>query len=84
MLPVQEFFEGKLVVIRPFFMLDEDIIARHARSMGWPQIELGCPTAGSSKRETVRQMLKQFYRANGKIKGNIFHAMQNVRTDYLP
>ena len=84
MLPVQEFFEGKVVVIRPFFMLDEDIIARYARSMGWPRIELGCPTAGSSKREVVKQMLKQFYRTNRKIKGNIFHAMQNVRAEYLP
>jgi tRNA 2-thiocytidine biosynthesis protein TtcA len=84
MLPVQEFFEGRLVVIRPFFMLDEDIIDRYARFMGWPRIELGCPTAGSSKREVVKQMLKQFYRTNRKIKGNIFHAMQNVRAEYLP
>lgn len=84
MLPVQEFFEGRLVVIRPFFMLDEDVIDRHARFMGWPRIELGCPTAGSSRREAVKQMLKQFYRTNRKIKGNIFHAMQNVRPEYLP
>jgi tRNA 2-thiocytidine biosynthesis protein TtcA len=84
MLPVQEFFEGRVVVIRPFFMLDEDIIDRYARFMGWPRIELGCPTAGSSKRQAVKQMLKQFYRTNRKIKGNIFHAMQNVRAEYLP
>jgi tRNA 2-thiocytidine biosynthesis protein TtcA len=84
MLPVQEFFEGRLVVIRPFFMLDENIIERHAQFMGWPRIELGCPTAGSSKRQAVKQMLKQFYRTNRKIKGNIFHAMQNVRPEYLP
>ncbi len=84
MLPVQEFFEGRLVVIRPFFMLDEEVIDRYARFMGWPRIELGCPTAGVSKRQAIKQMLNGFYRMNRKIKGNIFHAMQNVRPEYLP
>lgn len=83
MLPVQPFFDGKLTAIRPFYMTDEDIIRRYANSMGWPKIDLGCPTAGSSKREDVKEMLKNFYRTNKKIKGNIFHALQNVKPDYL-
>jgi hypothetical protein len=28
-------------------------------------------------------MLKRFYRSNKKIKGNIFHALQNVDPEYL-
>jgi tRNA 2-thiocytidine biosynthesis protein TtcA len=52
--------------------------------MGWQEIELGCPTASSSKREEVKKMLNQFYRSNKKIKGNIFHALHNVNPDYLP
>ena len=84
MLPVQEFFGGKITAIRPFYMLDEDIIGKYAKSMVWPKIELGCPTAGSSKREDVKKMLRHFYRSNRKIKGNIFHALQNVKPEYLP
>ena len=84
MLPVQEFFEGKITAIRPLYMLDEDIIGKYAKSMVWPKIELGCPTAGSSKREDVKKMLRHFYRSNRKIKGNIFHALQNVKPEYLP
>jgi tRNA 2-thiocytidine biosynthesis protein TtcA len=83
MLPVQDFFHGKLTVIRPLFMLEEDRIRKYAQSMGWPEIDLGCPTAGSSKREDIKRMLKDFYRTNKKIKGNIFHALQNVRPEYL-
>ncbi len=83
MLPVQEFFKGELTVIRPLYLVDEGLIKRYAMSMDWPEIDLGCPTAGSSKREEIKNMLKQFYMSNKKIKGNIFHALKNVNPDYL-
>jgi tRNA 2-thiocytidine biosynthesis protein TtcA len=83
MKPVQDFFAGKLQIIRPLFMVDVDLIRRYARLMGWPDINLGCPTAGSSKREEIKTVLHRFYRSNKKIKGNIFHALQNVKADYL-
>jgi len=84
MTPVQEFFEGKLTIIRPLFMLDESRIRKFAASMNLPEINLGCPTSGISKREAVKEMLDQFYRTNKKIKGNIFHALHNVNVEYLP
>ena len=83
MVPVQGLFGGKLTVIRPFYMVDEDLIRRYAQLMDWPEISLDCPTAGSSKREEIKNMLKHFYRSNRKIKGNIFHALQNVNAEYL-
>jgi tRNA 2-thiocytidine biosynthesis protein TtcA len=84
MLPVQNFFDGRIVVIRPFFMVEEGLISRYARSMNLPEIDLGCPSAGSSKRREIKEMLDSFYRSNRKIKGNIFHALHNVRREYLP
>jgi len=72
MVPVQGLFGGKLTVIRPFYLVDEDLIRRYAQLMDWPEISLDCPTAGSSKREEIKNMLKLFYRSNRKIKGNIF------------
>ncbi len=84
MLPVQPFFDGTLTVIRPLYLVDEQIIHRFVRSMNWPEIHLGCPTAGTSRREDIKQMLVQFYRSNRKIKGNIFHALHNVKPEYLP
>jgi len=83
MVPVQDFFGGKLTVIRPFYLVDEALIRRYAQLMDWPEIGLGCPTAGSSKREEIKNMLTHFYRSNRKIKGNIFHALQNVNAEYL-
>jgi len=83
MVPVQGLFGGKLTIIRPFYLVDEDLIRRYAQLMDWPEISLDCPTAGSSKREEIKNMLKLFYRSNRKIKGNIFHALQNVNAEYL-
>ena len=84
MVPVQDFFDGRIALIRPFFMVEERLISRYAHLMGLPEIELGCPTDGSSKREEIRKMLAPFYRNNRKVKGNIFHALHNVRSGYLP
>ncbi|MFH1481594.1 MAG: ATP-binding protein [Pseudomonadota bacterium] len=83
MLPVQRLFDGKLTVIRPLYMIDEPLIRRYATSMEWPEIDLGCPTAGLSKRGEIKEMLNRFYKSNKKIKGNVFHALRNVKTDYL-
>lgn len=83
MVPVQSFFRGKLSIIRPLFMIDQAMIKRYAEGMGWPDIPLGCPTAGSSKREEIRAMLSRLYAGNKKVKGNIFHALHNVRQEYL-
>ena len=83
MQPVQELFDGKLTLIRPLYLIDEDLVRRYVKFMGWPEIDLGCPTSGSSKRQEIKRMLNGFYRSNKKVKGNIFHALQNVNPGYL-
>ena len=83
MQPVQELFEGKLVLIRPLFLIEEDLVQRYVKSMEWPEIELGCPTGASTKRIEIKTMLNGFYRSNKNIKGNIFNALQNVNPAYL-
>ncbi|MFC1533535.1 ATP-binding protein [Thermodesulfobacteriota bacterium] len=84
MMPVQDFFGGKITVIRPLYLIEERIIKKYSEIMKWPQLNLGCPTDGSSKREDIKEMLNSFYRTSKKIKGNIFHALQNVKPEYLP
>ena len=84
MMPVQDFFNGKLTIIRPLYMTDENTLRRFAEHMKLPIIKSCCPSNGNTKREEIKKMLKTFYRGNKKIKGNIFHAMQNIKTDYMP
>lgn len=83
MRPVQDLFGGELTIIRPLFLVEEDLLRRYGNKMNWPRVNIECPTAGRSKREAIKTMLNGFYRKNRKIKGNIFHALQNVNTEYL-
>ncbi len=83
MKPVQELFDGKLTLIRPLFLIEEDLVRRYVKFMGWTEIDLGCPTSRTSKRQEIKDMLNGFYRSNKKIRGNIFHALQNVNPEYL-
>jgi tRNA 2-thiocytidine biosynthesis protein TtcA len=84
MLPSQPFFQGKFSVIRPLAFVDEDIIGRFAREKAYPVFENPCPTTKTSKRHEIKKMLKELYRKNKKVKGNIFRAMHHVKIDYLP
>jgi tRNA 2-thiocytidine biosynthesis protein TtcA len=84
MMPVQELFKGKIKIIRPFYLVEETLIKRYFTEMGWPVIDQGCPTSGHSKREEIKKMLEGFYGNNNKIKGNIFRAINNVKTEYMP
>ncbi|NLD39184.1 MAG: tRNA 2-thiocytidine(32) synthetase TtcA [Desulfatiglans sp.] len=83
MLPMQELFSGKIKIIRPLFMVDEKVIKRYAKDIELPVLENCCPTSGRSKREEIKNMLNTIYKTNRKIKGNIFHALQNVKKEYL-
>lgn len=83
MVPYQSFFGGKMTVIRPLAHADEDTLRQFAKEMAWPIKENPCPSAGISKRAHIKAMLQKLYSSNDKIKGNIFTAMHNVRSDYL-
>lgn len=83
MIPYQPFFKGKLAVIRPLAHVDEQAISRFAKDHGLPGFFNPCPTAKTSKRLEIKNMLGRLYVTNNKIKGNIFRSMSNIKPDYL-
>ncbi len=83
MQPVQSFFNGLLTVIRPLAYVDEGNIRRFVHRMGYTPFENPCPSAGRTKRQQVKTLLRQLYHGNPKVKGNIFRAMHHVRMDYM-
>jgi tRNA 2-thiocytidine biosynthesis protein TtcA len=83
MVPRQILFQGALTLIRPLTLLGEREIQGLVHRRSWPQIINPCPSAGRSSREQLKKMLTEAYVHNQKIKGNIFNALSNVRTDYL-
>ena len=83
MVPSQSFFQKRFTLIRPLAFVDEEIIRRFAQENKFPDFVNPCPTAKTSKRQEVKILLKQFFRSNRKIKGNIFRSMSNVKAEYL-
>jgi tRNA 2-thiocytidine biosynthesis protein TtcA len=83
MQPAQSFFNGLLTVIRPLAYVDEGHIGRFVHRLGYAPFENPCPSAGRTKRQQVKTLLRQLYHSNPKVKGNIFRAMHHVRMDYM-
>jgi tRNA 2-thiocytidine biosynthesis protein TtcA len=83
MVPKQQFFNGKLHLIRPLAYTDESTIQQFARSINLPEFINPCPSSGTSRRREMRTFLDRLYESNRKIKGNIFSAMSRVKQDYL-
>jgi tRNA 2-thiocytidine biosynthesis protein TtcA len=83
MVPCQTFFKGRFTVIRPLAYADEDLIRAFAREQRFPDFVNPCPSANHSRRQELKTLLRQLYRSNKKIKGNIFRAMSHVKLEYL-
>lgn len=84
MLPAQPLFGGRLTIIRPLALCDEDHLKRLAAELALPVIPSGCPTQCRSARAGVAELLAPLWRGNRRLKGNVFRALSNVRLDYLP
>lgn len=83
MIPAQSFFNGLITVIRPLAFVEEDLIRRFVRQQGLAVFHNPCPSANRTKRQEIKEMLRQLYRSNPKVKGNVFRAMRHVKLDYL-
>ena len=83
MCPVQPVFQGRFRIIRPLAFVDEERIRRFAADHGLPEFENPCPTARTSKRREIKDVLNYLYQGNKKIKDNIFRSLSHVNQEYL-
>lgn len=83
MLPYQQMFKGAFTVIRPLAYAESAHIKRYVSDMQLPVYKNPCPSAGITKRQEVRDILNDLYYKNRKVRGNIFHAMSNIKLEYL-
>lgn len=74
--PKQEFFGGKISIIRPLYYVPQEILDRYAKKRNISLPPYPCPSAGKTKRKEVEQLLLMLSQSNGKVKGNIFNAVQ--------
>ncbi len=83
MMPKQELFEGMFYIIRPLSYIWEKKIKEYASHQNFPLFDNDCPTSNVSKREEVKNLLKELSKKNKLIKENIFKSMKHIKRDYL-
>ncbi len=83
MVPKQTLFDGELHLIRPLAYIEKDDIRLLARLAGIESVKNYCPLEKDTRRETVRSLLDELYRREPGAKKSLFHALKNVRRDYM-
>jgi tRNA 2-thiocytidine biosynthesis protein TtcA len=83
MKPKQAFFGNRVEVIRPLAYVEKTLILKYGRILDLPEFINPCPSAGFTKRASVRGLLESLYRESPNVKGNLFKAMGRVETEYL-
>ena len=84
MMPVQQFFDGRLRVIRPLCETTEREVLSLARRLAIPVAATRCPTGGEGLRRVVRGVVSQLSHHGKRVRQNIYRAPWHINTEYLP
>ncbi len=84
MMPVQDFFNGKMKIIRPMCEVREKEIERIATMLRLPVVPVRCPKMGVNERNFIKRIIKEIEQRNKRVKENIYQAPWNIKENYLP
>ncbi len=82
--PNLSMFDGRIRMIRPLLFIPEVELTEYAFLRDFQKLEKSCPYYGTTKRETMRQLIEQLDDLYPKARRNIFSAMNNIHEEYLP
>jgi tRNA 2-thiocytidine biosynthesis protein TtcA len=83
MKPRQELFDGKIVIIRPLCYTEESLIARFAKTLGFPSHTCRCPNSDTSRRQLMTTIIGGLNKFCPEVRTNIFRSVKRIKTDYL-
>jgi len=84
MMPVQDFFGGKLKIIRPMCEVREREISSFVRRYPLPLISNDCPNEDTSRRLVIKGLIRELQRKNKSVGENIYRAPWHLNYEYLP
>lgn len=67
----QDIFEGRLAIIRPFFLTPEKLISRLSGDWKLPVRPKSCPADGRTVRQEIKELIAALAARNPKIYGNL-------------
>ena len=74
--PVTYLSRSEVKVIRPFIYVDEGVIRGIAKSKNYPIIKKYCPMDGFSKREYMKDLIRDLQKDIPKVREHIFGALK--------
>lgn len=77
--PVTHMDRKNVYVIRPFIYCSEEEILKYTEQNRIPVLKNPCPYAGKSKRQEVKEMLRELSKVNSDVKSNIFGAIKRSK-----
>jgi tRNA 2-thiocytidine biosynthesis protein TtcA len=83
MVPRQELFRGKIILIRPLAYVEEYMIKRFAKEEALPYETCICPNAVTSNRTRIKRIISELKRVCPEVKTNIFNSLKRIKQDYL-
>jgi tRNA 2-thiocytidine biosynthesis protein TtcA len=84
MMPVQDFFGGKVSIIRPLCEVRESEISRVAARLHLPVVTARCPNASTNQRVLMKEILGRVSRVDRHAATNIYGAAWRINREYLP
>jgi tRNA 2-thiocytidine biosynthesis protein TtcA len=84
MKPVQEFFGGKLSVIRPLCEVREAEVARLSSRLALPVAPSRCPNAETNRRALMKEILRMASHVDRHAVSNVYGSPWRINEAYLP
>jgi len=75
--PVTYLDRKKITLIRPMIYINEYEIKSAVKKYKLPVVTNPCPANGNTKREYIKQLIRQLAKDNREIENNIFHSILN-------
>ena len=84
MVPKQSLFKEDFFVIRPIILIEEEEIETYMKLAGITGTYEGeCPYAEKSRRETIRELLKELYKKDPQVRKNVKYSLFECKPEYL-
>ncbi|MGA1844211.1 MAG: tRNA lysidine(34) synthetase [bacterium] len=83
MLPRQETFGGRFIIIRPLALVEERLLQQYAWRHSFPVLDHPCPERVRSKRRFIKEFLAKLEREAPGVKHNIFKSLHHVKAGFL-
>lgn len=84
MLPIQDFFDGQLKIIRPMCEVEERDVVRLLKIYPLPVFDIHCPRKADNQRLFFKDLIRRVKRVNKHVKENLYNAPWRINRDYLP